>query len=213
MLSRYVGVIYIDCAWGAERRQGKSSTPWNACLLTRCNCVTHDAVLASPLVPDRGQLREGTMVQKVQVILLDDVDGSEADETVTFGLDGVEYEIDLTGERAEELRKAMETWTNHGRRVGRGGRVQVTNARRPRATNDVDINAVRTWAREHGYQVSDRGRVSGDVLEAYKNRHKIVIPEAAPAEAVVTEVEGEPQDAKPTPKGRARKSTAAKVSA
>ncbi|GEK18502.1 histone-like nucleoid-structuring protein Lsr2 [Cellulomonas persica] len=110
------------------------------------------------------------MAQKVQVLLIDDVDGAEADETVTFALDGVTYEIDLTAQRAAQLRDAFATWVGHARRVG--GR--STTAARPaarRRRGDSDAHAIREWAKEQGLEVSERGRISAEVREAYDKAH------------------------------------------
>jgi hypothetical protein len=115
------------------------------------------------------------MAQKVQVILVDDVDGGEADETVTFSLDGVNYEIDLSEANAESLRDSLGEWLGHARRVGgrasgrarSGGRAKAAAASAVKA----DLSAVRSWARDNGYQVSDRGRVSSEVLAAYESAH------------------------------------------
>lgn len=105
------------------------------------------------------------MAQKHQIILIDDIDGSEADETVTFGLDGVDYEIDLTAEHAEELRETIASWVEHGRRTG--GRAK---RRGGRPDPSVDTAAVREWARKEGYEVSDRGRIPAQIVDAYKAR-------------------------------------------
>ena len=112
------------------------------------------------------------MAQKVQVLLIDDVDGAAADETVTFALDGVTYEIDLTAERAAQLRDSLATWVGHARRVG--GR--STSAARPAATSrrrrgDNDAQAIREWAKSQGLTVSERGRISAEVREAYDKAH------------------------------------------
>ena len=111
------------------------------------------------------------MAQKVQVILVDDLDGGEAEESVTFSLDGVSYEIDLSSENAEALREAISPWVGHARRVsGRTGRGRGPG--RPRvAAAKTDLADVRNWARENGYQVSDRGRVSSEVMSAYDGAH------------------------------------------
>lgn len=116
------------------------------------------------------------MAQKVQVILVDDVDGGEADETVTFSLDGVNYEIDLSEGNAESLRDSLGEWIGHARRVGgraggrarSGGRAKASSAA---AGAKADLSLVRSWARDNGYQVSDRGRVSSEVLAAYEAAH------------------------------------------
>lgn len=106
------------------------------------------------------------MAQKVQVILVDDVDGGDAEESVSFGIDGVNYEIDLSAENAEALREALAPWVGHARRVS--GRSRARAAAKP-ARKSTDLGEVRAWARASGYTVSDRGRVSAEVLEAYEN--------------------------------------------
>ncbi|MDQ3616163.1 MAG: Lsr2 family protein [Actinomycetota bacterium] len=106
------------------------------------------------------------MAQKVNVVLVDDIDGSDADETVRFGIDGVGYEIDLSGQHADELRTALSLYTGHGRKVA--GR----RARSQRAAADaVSASDIRAWARENGWDVPERGRVSAEVREAYAAAH------------------------------------------
>ena len=102
------------------------------------------------------------MAQRVQIKLIDDLDGSDAAETVTFGLDGVSYEIDLSQSNAAQLRDDLAKWVGTARRVK--GRVSRTT--RAFGAKD-DLNKIREWGRANGYQVSERGRVSRDVQEAY----------------------------------------------
>lgn len=109
------------------------------------------------------------MAQKVQVLLVDDIDGGTADETVTFGLDGVTYEIDLTAGHATELRDALAQWVGHARKVG--GRTAGKSAPRGRRSSSSDAQAIREWAKEHGHQVSERGRISAEVKAAYDASH------------------------------------------
>jgi hypothetical protein len=110
------------------------------------------------------------MAQKVQVILVDDVDGGDADETVSFALDGVSYEIDLNTKNAAALRDSVATWVGHARRVG--GRSGGGRRRSSRSTTaGAGSTEVREWAREHGYKVSDRGRISAEVQQAYAAAH------------------------------------------
>ncbi|MBL8929562.1 MAG: Lsr2 family protein [Kineosporiaceae bacterium] len=113
------------------------------------------------------------MAQKVQVILVDDVDGGEAEETVSFALDGVSYEIDVSAENAEALRESIAPWIGHARRVG--GRASARRASAPKSRNGsaprASLADVRAWARENGFQVSDRGRVSAEVMAAYDTAH------------------------------------------
>ncbi|MDM8083492.1 Lsr2 family protein [Cellulomonas cellasea] len=109
------------------------------------------------------------MAQKVQVLLVDDIDGGNADETVTFSLDGVSYEIDLTSAHAAELRDAMATWVGHARKVG--GRSAGRTSRARRSGGGVDAGAIRDWAKANGHPVSERGRISADVRAAYEAAH------------------------------------------
>jgi hypothetical protein len=109
------------------------------------------------------------MAQKTQVILIDDIDGGEADESVSFALDGVSYEIDLSEGNAAALREALATWVDHARRTG--GRRSVGRGRPGGPAVKPDLGDVRSWARENGFAVSDRGRVSGEVMGAYEAAH------------------------------------------
>lgn len=113
------------------------------------------------------------MAQKVHIVLVDDIDGTEADETVTFGLDGASYEIDLSTENAEKLREALAPYVGHARKVGsarRGG-----GSRRGRSSGGGDNGPspaeLREWARENGFEVSERGRVSQEIRDAYEAAH------------------------------------------
>jgi len=111
------------------------------------------------------------MAKKVQVTLVDDIDGSEAVETVGFALDGTSYEIDLSKANAKKLRDFLSTYVASARRAGR---VRATGGRSGRASARADreqIQAVREWARRNGHKVSDRGRVPASVLEAYNAAH------------------------------------------
>lgn len=104
------------------------------------------------------------MARKTFVELIDDTDGAKADETVTFSLDGVGYEIDLTTENAEKLREHLGTWTSQARRVS--GR-KTRGASTP-SSSSQDTARIRAWARDNGYQVSDRGRISSEIRDAYQ---------------------------------------------
>ncbi|MFJ8011560.1 Lsr2 family protein [Streptomyces sp. NPDC096339] len=109
------------------------------------------------------------MAQKVQVLLVDDLDGGEADETVTFALDGKTYEIDLTTANAEKLRGLLDPYTKGGRRTG--GRATAARGAKGRAsatTGQPDTALIRAWAKENNYNVNDRGRVPAEIREAYE---------------------------------------------
>ncbi|MDR3201608.1 MAG: Lsr2 family protein [Bifidobacteriaceae bacterium] len=107
------------------------------------------------------------MAQRVQVLLVDDIDGGQADETVTFALDGVTYEIDLTTDNARQLREAFGPWVVGGRRVS--GR--AVRGRGRRVGDAGETAKIREWAKSSGYQVSERGRISADVRSAYERAH------------------------------------------
>ncbi|MEU3608760.1 Lsr2 family protein [Streptomyces sp. NPDC035033] len=111
------------------------------------------------------------MAQKVQVLLVDDLDGVEADETVTFALDGKTYEIDLTTANAEKLRGLLEPYTTNGRRTG--GRTTTGRGKgRVAAAGSPDTAKIRAWAKENGYEVNDRGRVPAHVKAAYEDANR-----------------------------------------
>lgn len=109
------------------------------------------------------------MAKKVTVTLVDDFDGEgAADETVEFAVDGVNYEIDLSAKNATKLRNDFKQWVEASRRVGgrRRGRSAATG--RGRASIDREQSAaIRDWARRNGHNVSTRGRIPADVIDAF----------------------------------------------
>ncbi|WP_130866243.1 histone-like nucleoid-structuring protein Lsr2 [Acidipropionibacterium timonense] len=105
------------------------------------------------------------MAQRVRVDLVDDLDGTTAEESVNFALDGVSYIIDLSSANAAQLREDLAKWVGAARRTG-GRR---TRGHRP--TGGPTANEIRRWARDNGLEVSDRGRVSNEVREAYDRAH------------------------------------------
>lgn len=109
------------------------------------------------------------MAQRVSIILEDDLDGSAAEETVTFALDGVGYEIDLNTKNASALRDALAPYVGHARRAAArraGARPAAT-----RGSGKRDLADVRDWARRNGHKVSDRGRISAEIQAAYDKAH------------------------------------------
>lgn len=112
--------------------------------------------------------------------MIDDVDGSEADETFTFEFDGQSYEIDLTTKHAEQLERAfqlLDPFVDHVRRV-------PTSPRRPRgatrrrkapvkravksAISSYDARAVRAWAWENGIELGNRGRIAANIVDKWR---------------------------------------------
>jgi hypothetical protein len=109
------------------------------------------------------------MAQKVNIVLVDDIDGNDADETVSFALDGKDYEIDLNSANAQKLRDALAPYIGHARRAatGRSG----GRGRPSRSESGVPASEIREWARQNGWDVPERGRVSAEVREAYAAAH------------------------------------------
>jgi hypothetical protein len=108
------------------------------------------------------------MAQKVQVILVDDLDGGSAEETVSFSLDGVSYEIDLSAKNAAKLRDSFATYVGTARRVGGRSSSGRGRARAGGAGRDNRTAQIREWARANGHKVNERGRIAGDVVAAYE---------------------------------------------
>lgn len=114
------------------------------------------------------------MAQRVNIVLVDDIDGSDATQTVTFGLDGASYEIDLNDDNAAALREALAPYVGHGRKVGRGGGAAKRGGGRAAtgsSAGGASAKEIREWARENGHAVPERGRIPADVREAYDAAH------------------------------------------
>jgi hypothetical protein len=114
------------------------------------------------------------VAQRVQVYLEDDIDGGEADETVTFALDGVSYEIDLSSKNANKMRDQFAPYVGSARKVGgRQRRRGVASApsRSGSSAKPGSSAEIREWARQNGWDVPDRGRIAAEVREAYEAAH------------------------------------------
>ncbi|WP_410570422.1 histone-like nucleoid-structuring protein Lsr2 [Amycolatopsis sp. cmx-4-61] len=113
------------------------------------------------------------MAQKIVVELVDDLDGSQANQTVKFGLDGVIFEIDLNDEHAEDLRTALARYVAAGRRTRGAGASRPARSSSgggsaaPVSTDRERNREIRAWARTNGFEVAPRGRIPKTVLEAY----------------------------------------------
>ena len=114
------------------------------------------------------------MAKQIVTLLTDDIDGSEADRTVEFGLDGVNYTIDLSAKNSGKLRKALDPYLAVASRVGRStasGRIAGRGAAPARSTGSRDQNqAIREWATKNGYAVSERGRIPRSIVEAFHSK-------------------------------------------
>jgi hypothetical protein len=110
------------------------------------------------------------VAQKVQVLLVDDLDGSDADETVSFGLDGKTYEIDLTTANADKLREILEPYAEAARKIsGRRGKPAAGK----RTEVGADSATIRAWARSNGWpDLKNRGRVPAEARDAFEKANK-----------------------------------------
>ena len=117
------------------------------------------------------------MAQQTTVVLTDDIDGTKGLETVAFALDGAHYEIDLNTKNAKNLRKAMAEFVENGPPINPGGSASSrtkpgTAARKAmpdKGTDKSELSAIRAWAKDNGYEVSERGRISAEVRAAYND--------------------------------------------
>lgn len=129
------------------------------------------------------------MARQTLVKWVDDLDGeSQADETVEFSIDGISYEIDLSASNASTLRTGLSQWVGSARKVSRRGRRPVVSSTRS------DLAAIRSWAKENGHSVSDRGRIPADIIAAYHSRTAVKSDQerAAVALSKVTTVDEAP---------------------
>jgi hypothetical protein len=107
------------------------------------------------------------VAQKIQTLFIDDLDGSDAEGTVRFGLDGAEYEIDLNAGHAKELRDALARYVGAARRDSSTAKRPVRGGRKGSASG-LNSTEVREWAKEQGIEVKDRGRVPADLMVKFK---------------------------------------------
>jgi len=109
------------------------------------------------------------VAKKVETVLIDDLDGSTADTTIHFGLDGTDYEIDLNTTHTDELRKATERYIEAGRRVSSSARRPArSGARRSATSSGPSSSEVRDWAKAQGYEVKERGRVPAELVVKFQ---------------------------------------------
>ncbi|QIS05511.1 Lsr2 family protein [Nocardia brasiliensis] len=153
------------------------------------------------------------MARQIIEALIDDLDGSTADETVSFGFDGRMYEIDLSYANAAKLRALIDPWAEKARKTGRAGARAGAAPRTRTASGDGQLAAIRTWAAENGHRVSTRGRISAEVTAAYRAAHEApqapavaeVVAEQAPASAKKPAVPTFVEPAKKTAKKSSKK--------
>lgn len=114
------------------------------------------------------------MAERMVRLLVDDLDGSEAMETVRFGYAGREYEIDLNEQHAHQLDELLAPYIEHARRANGGGpmrRMRPGRRSEGERRRPAELRAIRQWAREQGLQVSDRGRIPAEIVARYDAAH------------------------------------------
>jgi hypothetical protein len=112
------------------------------------------------------------VAKQTTVTLVDDLDGSTADEQVEFAMDGKSYEIDLSAANSAKLREALAPFVSAARRTGGRRRSTAGTATAARPSTDREQNqAIREWAQQQGMKISERGRIPSNVLEAYHKSH------------------------------------------
>lgn len=113
------------------------------------------------------------MARRIVHQLVDDIDGTLLEvgegETIHFSLNGIAYEIDLTNAHADELREALDPYIKAGRRASAGNARSA--APRRRSARNSEVGEIREWAKAQGLKVSERGRISADVMDAYRATH------------------------------------------
>ena len=107
------------------------------------------------------------MAQQIQTLFIDDLDGSEAEGTVRFGLDGADYEIDLSAGHTQAPRETLARYVQAARRAGGGSRRPVRGGRKASA-DGLNTTEVREWAKAQGIEVKDRGRVPAGLVVKFK---------------------------------------------
>ena len=135
---------------------------WNCGAI--CGVTAMRSTITGMVRLTHGRHREVDVAQKVTVTLEDDLDGGPADETMRFGFEGADYEIDLSSKNARAFRRQLTPFIDHARKAGRGlaRRAARTTASRQRSGD------IRAWAKDHGIAVSDRGRIPASVVEQYQ---------------------------------------------
>lgn len=108
------------------------------------------------------------MARKIEITLVDDVDGTAADETVLFGIDGTQYEIDLSADNAASLRNALAQYVGGARKAGRSKGPSAGRSRASKPQGSADNPAIRRWATDNGYETSSRGRIPAALILAYE---------------------------------------------
>lgn len=108
------------------------------------------------------------MAQKVETVIIDDLDGSKADTTIRFGLDGTEFEIDLNATHADDLRRTTERYIHAGRKVSSTRRSSRGTTRRGRSSSEPSSSEVRDWAKSHGHEVKERGRIPAELVVKFQ---------------------------------------------
>lgn len=122
---------------------------------------------AGTLALSSALMHHEVMAIKTTTELIDDVDGTKADQTVDFSFLGTRYEIDLTAKHTDQMRKALQPWLDRARRAnGKAVRHRTTHARSVTKTKPT-YDEIRAWAKENGLRVAEKGRIANTVIEQF----------------------------------------------
>ena len=119
-----------------------------------------------PVLEGASAEKKETQMKKTQVVLLDDIDGTEAEETVSFSFKGVSYELDLSSANAAAMAEDLEKWIKPARRVG--GRTTTRSARSSKPQGPSRAGEIRAWAQGQGLEVNERGRIPAEIVAAFE---------------------------------------------
>ena len=113
------------------------------------------------------------MAQKVSREFIDDIDGSEAERTFTFAVDGTNYEIDLSSQNIKEFNEAIAGFVENARKVkaSRTGRRAYKTSSSDSGRSREQTQAIREWARQQGHSINDRGRIPTSIQQAFDQAH------------------------------------------
>jgi hypothetical protein len=111
---------------------------------------------------------DARMAKKTITTLIDDLDGTEADQSISFAFEGVNYSIDLSDKNADKFRSAIKPYLDSATRSGRGSGTRASSSTK---TSKEELDAARTWLRKEGHEVSDRGRIKGELMELYRSQN------------------------------------------
>ena len=171
-MDRYYADLEDSDKQGGHRPGESAAAAPNTVTETEPAPESGPAMQRAPRLSDQHR-RKALMAREMKLVLTDDFDGTDAAETVSFSIDQGHYEIELSSENAAKLREALAPFIERARRVANPARGTRSGSGRSRrsAGSRSDTPQIRKWAQDKGYEVSDRGRIPSEIIEAYDNAH------------------------------------------